>query len=399
MNLRPWMGTFSVLMAAFYAGIAALAIRRSRENFHLSLTAVGLTLVFLTVAIPVQLGGPWVSVAWAAEGAVLFWLSFTLRRSQLRIAGSIVFALSALWLLGVDTPEALQEDLTPFYNVYLVSFVIVIAAFVLAAHRVRASSRQLTEYESELFPALVIAMTLFVTVALLVQVDGPWIAFAWAVEALVLVWMSVRFGVSELRVAGAAVFGAAAVRLLAFDTDVDLTDFTLVFNLRMLGFASVVAALYMAAVLVRWDRREHTTLPTQYLAPALVVAANFLTLWVLSAECIAAVDSGIVNVTDDAAFYTKSLGLSLIWAVYASVGLAAGIVWRSRMVRLGSLGLLAVPILKLFLFDSLALEQGYRVAAFLILGLLLLALGFLYQRYSGLIRGFLFEEEREAEPV
>ena len=395
-ELRPWMGTFSVLMALFYAGIAALAIRRSRENFHLSLTAIGLTLVFLTIAIPVQLGGPWVSVAWAAEGAVLFWLSFTLRRPQLRIAGSIVFTLSALWLLAVDTPEALKEDLTPFFNVYLASFVIVIAAFLSAAHRVRIRSRNLTEYESELFPALIVATTLFVTVALFVQVDGPWIAFAWAIEALVLVWVSVRFGVSELRVAGAAVFAAAAVRLLAYDTDVDLRNFRLIFNLRMMAFATVVAALYLAAVLVTWDRRDNETLPTRYLVPALAVGANFLTLWALSAECIAAVDSGIVDVSGDAAFYTKSLGLSLIWAAYASVGLAVGIVWRLRMVRLGSLGLLAVPILKLFLFDSLALEQGFRVAAFLILGVLLLVLGFLYQRYGELIRGFLFEEERPA---
>ena len=163
-----------------------------------------------------------------------------------------------------------------------------------------------------------------------------------------------------------------------------------------MAFASVVAALYLAVVLVTLDRRDHTTLPAQYFVPALAIGANFLTLWVLSAEWIAMVDSGIVDVTGDAAFYTKSLGLSLIWAVYASVGLAAGIVGRWRFVRLGSLGLLAVPILKLFLFDSLALEQGFRVAAFLSVGLMLLILGFLYQRYSDAVRGFLFEEDATA---
>ncbi len=395
-ELRPWMGTFSLLMALFYLGIGALAFQRSRENFILSLTALGLAIVFLTVAVPVQLSGPWISVLWAVEGAVLFWLSFTLRRSQLRIAGSIVFVLSAVWLLAVDTSDALQADLTPFYNVYLPPFVLVVAAFLLSALRVRRSRDQLTEYESELFPALLTAVVLFVTVGVLVQVDGPWIAFAWAIEALVLVWVSVRFGVIELRTAGAAVFAAAAVRLLAFDTDVDLWDFQLIFNLRMMAFATVVAALYLATVLVKWDRQDSASLPSRYLVLGFVAGANFLTLWVLSAECIAAVDSGIVDVRDDAAFYAKSLGLSLIWTAYSSVGLAAGIVWRWRMVRLASLGLLAVPILKLFLFDSLALEQGYRVAAFLILGLILLVLGFLYQRHGGVIRGFLFEEDPQA---
>jgi len=71
--------------------------------------------------------------------------------------------------------------------------------------------------------------------------------------------------------------------------------------------------------------------------------------------------------------------------------LVLGIAKGWRMVRLAALALLAIPILKLFLVDSFALEQGYRVAAFLILGTILLAGGFLYQRFSVSIREYLFE--------
>ena len=42
-------------------------------------------------------------------------------------------------------------------------------------------------------------------------------------------------------------------------------------------------------------------------------------------------------------------------------------------------------------FDIFALEQGYRVGAFLGLGGILVLGGFLYQRYSRAIRGFLLE--------
>ena len=122
-----------------------------------------------------------------------------------------------------------------------------------------------------------------------------------------------------------------------------------------------------------------------------MVGANALTLWVLSAEVIAVVDSGTLEVSDDAAFYAKSLALSLVWAVYASVGLALGVLMRRPELRSASLGLLAIPVVKLFLFDSFALDQGYRVAAFLSLGGIMLAGGFLYQRYREAIRGFLLE--------
>ena len=128
--------------------------------------------------------------------------------------------------------------------------------------------------------------------------------------------------------------------------------------------------------------------------PVFLVGASFLTLWLLSAEVIAAVDSGIVDAVDETAYYAKSLSLSILWALYASIVLVLGIIKRWRLVRLTGLALLAVPILKLFLVDSFALEAGYRVAAFLVLGAILLIGGFLYPRYSAAIREFLFEEQQ-----
>ena len=86
-----------------------------------------------------------------------------------------------------------------------------------------------------------------------------------------------------------------------------------------------------------------------------------------------------------------SLSLSALWTVYAAVLIAVGVIRQERWLRVGGLALLAVPVLKLFLYDSFELEQGYRVAAFIGLGALLLAGGFLYQRYSRQIRGFLLD--------
>jgi uncharacterized membrane protein len=54
------------------------------------------------------------------------------------------------------------------------------------------------------------------------------------------------------------------------------------------------------------------------------------------------------------------------------------------------LGLLALPIIKLFVYDVFALEQVYRIIAFVGLGVILLASAYLYQRYSKAIKGFIF---------
>ena len=104
-HFRPWMGGFSILLALFYGGVAYAALRRSAENVRLSFFALGVALVLLTVAIPVQLGDrAWTTIAWAAEGAVVMWLSFNLRMPQLRIFSYGVFAIVAVRLLFFDTP-------------------------------------------------------------------------------------------------------------------------------------------------------------------------------------------------------------------------------------------------------------------------------------------------------
>ena len=393
-DCRLWMGGFTVLLSLFYGGLAYLALVRSRDHVHLSLMALGIALVLLTIAVPVQLGGPWVSVAWAVEGVVLIWLSFTLRMWQLRVFGVGVYAIFAAWLLILDTPDALSANLTPFFNRYLPAYLVGIGATYLAAYLLRRNKDDLQEQETGLFPAFLVGGNVILTVAVPVQVDGAWIAVTWAVEALALLWLSFRLGLYELRLFSIGVFATLAVRVLAFDTPVDLKDYRIFLNYRMLAFGSSIVALYLASYLVTRERARIQQWEKNALVPALLLGANFLTLWVLSAEVIAAVDSGIVDVTGRTADHVKSLTLSLVWAVYASLALVLGIVKRWRTVRLAGLGLLAVPVLKLFLFDSFALERGYRVAAFLALGGLLLIGGFLYQRYSTAIRGFLFEEQQ-----
>ena len=264
----------------------------------------------------------------------------------------------------------------------------------------------------------------FLTIAVPGELDRPWIAVAWSTQGTVLVWLSFRLRMWELRVSGLCVFAVLAVRVLAFDTTIDdLGDFQVILNSRMLAFASAITALYLAAYLVR--RGSHLmqeqqsggddesgavgadilSLPSnlmdslrelmhsRLLFPGLLVTANFLTVWILSAEVIATVDSDVVDMSREAEPHVKSLSLSLLWGLYASVMLIIGIVRRWQPVRLGGLALLAIPVAKLFVVDTFELEQGYRIVAYFSLGFILLAGGLLYQRYSEAIKGFLFEEQ------
>ena len=400
-ELRVWMGGFTLALSVFYGLLGYGILMRYREQVRLSLFAVGIALVFLTIAAPVQLGGPWISVAWAVEAAVLIWLSFTLGMRELRWFGMAVFLAFASWLLVVDTPEAIWGQRDTFFNPAIISYAFAVVATYLAAYLVWRNREKLMEWESWLFSGFLVAGNLFLTLSVPVQASGAWIPVVWALEGVALMYLSFRLGLAELRWFSAGVFALTAVRLLAFDTIIfdgiiylsaEMESYRPIINLHFLAFAVAIGALYLSAyALWRW-RDQYFRPEERFFLPAFLVAANLLTLWILSVEIIEAIDRRyFFDVAPNVAGNIISLSLSVLWAVYAAVLIVLGIVRRDRYVRLAGLGLLAVPVIKLFAYDAFELEQVYRVVAFIGLGALLVVGGFLYQRYSRVIRGFLLE--------
>lgn len=98
------------------------------------------------------------------------------------------------------------------------------------------------------------------------------------------------------------------------------------------------------------------------------------------------------HLLSDAESYTYSL----IWLLYALVLLAIGIVGKNTMSRYLSLAVLMITVLKAFLFDMADLSGLLRVSTFLILGLTLIGIGYLYQRYVFRVPG---AGPAEGEPV
>ena len=349
------------------------------------------------IAFPTQLEWPWVTVAWAVEVVVLVWLSFALQMHEIRWSGYALFAVFSAWLLGLDTPRAFQDDLTFFLNWHMLNYGVAVLASAATGYLLWRNREVLLVQERLGYMVFALAAGIFAAIAVPVQVGGVWITIGWAAESVLLLALSRKLGMKEMRWLGYGLLAATLLRLLGLDTfDVDLETFRPVLNWRFLAFASTVAALYAAAALqLRRGVADGSAIGTREgtaSLPVLLALANLATLWLLSAEIIASADSAFFNLPGDVSENVTSLGLSLLWGVYAAVLVVLGVTLRWRWVRLAGLALLAVPVVKLFAFDSRLLEQEYRVIAFLALGLILVAGGLLYQRYSRVVRGFLFEE-------
>ena len=81
--------------------------------------------------------------------------------------------------------------------------------------------------------------------------------------------------------------------------------------------------------------------------------------------------------------------LTASWSGLALAFFTCGIVLRERMYRWLGLGVLACALGRVVIFDVWKLETLYRILSFLALGIVLLVLGFIYNKYQEKLKEWL----------
>ena len=91
----------------------------------------------------------------------------------------------------------------------------------------------------------------------------------------------------------------------------------------------------------------------------------------------------------------RGSAVSIYWGVFAVALIGAGFVARIAWVRYAGLALIAVASVKAVVFDLGSVPQGWRIASFIGLGVLMLGVHFAYSRLSERLLGTREEEAEE----
>jgi uncharacterized membrane protein len=209
-------------------------------------------------------------------------------------------------------------------------------------------------------------------------------AMNWLVLAAVYAWRSQLAASSKMlyQVGACLLVAAAAVTHIHLNilnspwfNSVALGEYPL-FNL-LLPLYLVPALLIMLAI-------SFKLVPKKLINVSIVVAVLALFLFVNGTirhsfnEGFIQFGGGFVNVMSQAELYTYSLVWLIIAAALIILGKRRS---SSRLIQSGFVVLAAV-VLKVFLIDSAGLEGLYRALSYIILGLSLVAIGWLFQRLS-----------------
>lgn len=210
-----------------------------------------------------------------------------------------------------------------------------------------------------------VAFTLVAT-AVWLQFGGPWAVAIWATEGAVVFWIALRSDSRWLRIGAWVLLSMAVFRWGQSDIQQTTTSYELLLNARAITGLYLVALLYFAAW--KGDALERDV-------P--MIAASVLTVIVMSTEIVS---FWSLRTERADALVAREMMLSASWVAYAAVLVVLGMRRKYAPIRYFAIVLFGIALLKVFFVDLETLGGIYRVAGFLVVGLILLVVSFLYQR-------------------
>jgi uncharacterized membrane protein len=210
----------------------------------------------------------------------------------------------------------------------------------------------------------------FVTLAVPIQFSGFRITIAWALEGAVLAWLSARSKNDWLRVSCWTVLTLVIFRLFALDisTYSRSSEYATLMNTRFLTFAVSTVSFWLTA----------RFLGKSVEAAIAYIAGHAIFLFGLSLEIGGWVSRNVIPENQSG---VQIIAISVMLTIYAVILVVIGARAAAAIHRLLGLALVALVIAKLYLLDVWVLGRLFRITAFLALGVLLLALSYLYSRF------------------
>jgi uncharacterized membrane protein len=378
-----------VLAAAFGAATESLSRRDHRPGLPISIAlfATG-TLAAIALALTFALEKGWLTIALALMSLGTAWISMRRPIPFLRWLAAILAGI-VVARIGYE-PRIVGDAVgsTPIFNWLLWGYGIPALSFwgasILLRRRGDDAPLGIVEAAAVLFTVLLA----FMEIRHAVNGGNVYISSAGLTEVAlqICVALAMAIGLERLRIRTDSIVHYVGANLLtAFAAVASVFGLFFLenpmirsedvggvfFNLILLGYALPAVLAMILSYAVAGER------PASYAntvaAGALVLALAYVTFEIRRLYHGPILSRGP---TTGAEQYTYSVA----WLAFGVLLLGAGILFNSQRARLASAVVIALTIAKVFVIDISTLSDVYRALSFICLGLVLLPIGWLYQR-------------------
>ncbi len=406
MNAGEFKGLFSASMGIFNLVATYFLFRKQKVDTNILYLLMGITLTFISITAPLQLSGNNITMFWASEAVLLYWL-YT--KSQLKI---IQYSSMIIWGLMMIS---LLMDWMQVYTFYTTALTIVAnKGFIttlfsaIATYAIFLIRKQETETNSSLnlvpnkiFFRVSALVLLFVAGALEInhQFDyyHPYTNFnliylSLYTFAFFLIFINISEKKETLKIKQqyiiAMLTACVIFYLLLISTTFTTQAKLLTENKNQIHFmAHWLAAILFAGILYKlinffrsYSGLKNHTLIAWVLCTIMVIFFS-VEVHLLANNIFYSAKNDLYEIQR---VYIKT-GLPILWGLCSFAFMWLGMRHKYRPLRIISLSLFTLILLKLFIFDIRNIPAGGKIAAFFCLGIILLIVSFMYQRLKKII--------------
>lgn len=431
-------GLFTTVLGLLNFGYAWFLYKK----FGLDKTAVylliGLTLTFVTLAIPIQFEGNFITLFWAAEAVILLWLGQKSKITYYRFASVIVHVLMVISLLMDWGAIYLSESiLTIVFNKICLTGIFVVASLFAVYYLLKDEEEELEQFEFTFDPknyqyfvgTIGIILTYFVGLFEVGFQADHYVAGAKSAITLPILY--------HLIFSALLVYGLCKIKttigsqLAIIIAAVNIVLFVFCFSIfafyeheqyirtgihQRIGFylhyISLLITLFFGYTLYQINKENPVF--ELFQKKFIVWIAAFFIIYMASTELMLhglvlsnspvtaqEIQSSALYKVSELSFIREQIsseaiqntrsqiiktGFPILWGILAFVFLIIGIRKRIKNLRIVALSVLGITILKLFLFDISNASETGKIIAFILLGILILIISFVYQKLKVLVQ-------------
>ncbi len=406
-NTGAYQGIFTSALGVMNLCLAWYLFKTQKGDKNLLYLLIGLTLTFISLAAPVQMHGHTITLFWSAECVLLYWLHQRSRIPIFKYSSAIVLLLMLVSLL-MDWSIANEKN-----NAYLpviftnwqgaITNIVAIASLGLYAVLLRketggnkyvfglknnaAGNGMAVAAAAVLYATCIFAVNLacismqsfdipnayhqlitYLFLALILLVVSHFKIVQKPTLPIVLILSGFLFYLSGNSLANKLLEGVAENKYAGVHA--------------IAHWLSAAALLYLLSRFIKIFQAN-----TDVLGNGFAWLISSILLIIFSIECkhlyVAALAKP-ASVEMHTTQYLKA-GLTIVWALFSFTIMWLGMKYKYKTLRIISLGIFSLALLKLFLFDIRNISEGGKIAAFIMLGILLLVISFMYQRLKKII--------------
>ena len=425
-KLDTYLGLFTLFNAVIHFVVLFFIKSKKLADSTLFYSTLGMVFTFITIAIPIQLDGSWVTLLWIAQGTILFWIGKTknipiYEKISLPILGLSFLSLLEDWSFY---RYANNGDIQAFWNINFLTGILAILGYGFVVYLSRKHAE--TEENQKFSPFN--AIKSFYLPALLVLT--AYLTFRNEIAYYFNYW----YESSSLK--GKEISEIDDYSLYNYDINVFKNIYLIAYSLvffgglallnfhkfknKVLGISAIVIGLLtllsaqtfgleelgeLRYAYINGGSNEYFDVNFNYiLVRYLLWGSVAFALWAIFKNTKSIIENtkfhiflemvihiSILNFLSnelvtwmDIAGYQDifKLGLSILWSVYSLLLVSLGIYKKKKYLRISALVLFGVTLAKLFLYDISNLSTISKTVVLIVLGLLLLIISFLYNKFK-----------------